>query len=67
MHRAGAALAEPAAEARIAQAEVVPQRIQQRHVGIVDLDDLRLAIDVKLDLHGRGSPLCRQDITKWLL
>ena len=45
MHRAGAALAEPAAEARIVQAKLVAQRVEQRHVGIVDLDRPRLAVD----------------------
>ena len=34
MHRAGAALREPAAEMRIVEADVVAQRIEQRHVRI---------------------------------
>src|SRR6266850_602273 len=34
MHRAGAALREPAAEMRIVQAELAAQRIEQRHLGL---------------------------------
>src|SRR3989442_11159094 len=34
MHGAGAALREPAAEVRIVQAEIVAQRIEQRHLGL---------------------------------
>src|SRR5262249_50437943 len=47
MDRASAALREPAAEARAVQREVVAQRIKQRHVGIVDGDPDRLAVDVQ--------------------
>ena len=46
MHRAGAALREPAAEARPVQREIVAQRIEQRHVGIVDVDRDRLPLTV---------------------
>jgi len=49
MHRAGPALPETAAEARIVELEIIAQRIQKRHVGIVDLDRLRLAVDMELD------------------
>jgi hypothetical protein len=45
--RAGAALRQPAAEARAVQREVVAQRIKQRHVGIVDGDPDRLAVHVQ--------------------
>src|SRR3954464_7675692 len=34
MHGAGAALREPAAEMRIVEAEIVAQRVQQRHLGL---------------------------------
>src|ERR1019366_6207740 len=53
MHRAGAALAEPAAEARIVEAELVAQGVEQGHLGIVDLDRVRLAVDREVELrHG---------------
>src|ERR1700761_1952273 len=46
-NRAGAALAEPAAEFWPTQVEVVAQGIKQRHVGIVGIDAVRLAVDLK--------------------
>jgi hypothetical protein len=51
MHRAGAALREPAAEMRIVQAEIVAQRVEQRHVG-VDIDLVLLAVDVEGEVFG---------------
>jgi hypothetical protein len=45
MHRAGAALAEAAAVMRAGQAEVVPQRIKQRHLGVVHGDADGAAVD----------------------
>src|SRR6266850_3360817 len=53
MHGAGAALREPAAEVRVVQAEIVAQRIEQRHLG------LRVHRNA-LAVHGepiRGHPL----------
>ena len=45
MHGAGAALAEAAAETRAVQAEIVAQRVEQRHRGVVDGKVDRLAVD----------------------
>ena len=54
LHRAGAALTEAAAEARIVELELIAQGVEQRHVGIVDLDRARRAIDGECELdHGR--------------
>ena len=47
VHGAGAALAEPAAEARALQREVVAQHVEQRGVGI-DVDRARLPLTVRL-------------------
>src|SRR5262249_34073695 len=47
MHGAGAALTKPAAEARAMQREIVAERVEQRHVGIIDGDRDRLAVDVE--------------------
>ncbi len=47
LHGAGAALRHAAAEARAAQGEVVAQRVEQRHVGIVDGERFPLAVDVE--------------------
>ena len=47
MDRAGAALAEPAAEAGIDQAKVIAEGIEQGHVGVVDLDRPRPTVDLK--------------------
>src|SRR5262245_11337432 len=47
MDGAGAALTEPATEQRAVEIEVLAQREQQRHVGIVDGDRARPAVDVK--------------------
>ena len=59
MNRAGAALAEPAAEARPVQPEIVAQRVEQRHVGIVDGDPDRLAVDVeRFSLRHGVLPCC---------
>ena len=49
MYRARTALAEAAPEARVVQPEVVAQSIKQRHMGVIDLDRLRLAIDSEGD------------------
>ncbi len=49
MHCAGAALRQPAAKMKPVQAKLVTQRIQQRHIGIVRVQDARLAIDGQLD------------------
>src|SRR5580700_10176941 len=46
MHGAGAALGKPAAEMRIVQAEIVTQRVEQRHV-VVRLYGAHLSIDVE--------------------
>src|SRR5262249_17764163 len=57
--RAGAALAEPAAEARPLEPEIVAQHVEQRHLGVVDGDGDRPAVDVEgLPLgHGRTPRL----------
>src|SRR5436190_23181532 len=47
MDRARTALAEAAAEARPMQFEIIAQRIEQRHVGVVDRYRDRLAVDIK--------------------
>src|SRR5207248_7949943 len=47
LHRAGAALPKPTAKARVVQSEFVPQRIKQRHAGIIDLDLMHHAINVQ--------------------
>ena len=59
MHGAGAALGEPAAEMRIVQAEIVAQRVEQRHV-LVRLHGVHLAVDVegKLLGHRPASSIC---------
>src|SRR5215510_4675665 len=59
MYRASAALAEPAAEARAPEREIVAQRIEERHLGIIDGDPDGFSVDVQqLSLrHGR-SPGC---------
>src|SRR5262245_56502880 len=58
---AGAALAEAAAETRIVQAEVIAQRIEERHVWVVDLDCLCLAIDNEREALGHQYLLeCEQ-------
>ena len=55
--RASAALAEPAAEARAVKAEIVAQRIEQRHRRVVVGDrDTRLPFTVS-DLVSHGRPL----------
>ena len=46
MHRAGAALRQAAAEMRIVEADVVAQRIEQRHVRI-GIDGVGLAVHVE--------------------
>ncbi len=57
MHGTGAALREPAAEMRIVEAEIVAQRIEQRHVGI-GVDRVDLAVHVEIySSHGGMSPL----------
>src|SRR5262245_8457300 len=57
MHGAGAALRKAAAEMRIVEAEVVAQRIEQRHIGI-GVDRVDLAVDVEVYAsHGGMSPL----------
>src|SRR5258706_5409206 len=48
---AGATLSEPAAEARVVQLQLVTKRIEQRHARVVDLDCMRLAVDLE------GKPL----------
>ena len=53
MHGAGAALREPAAEMRIVEADVVAQRVEQRHVGI-GIDGVRLAVDGQRKCLGHG-------------
>src|SRR5580704_16234 len=59
MHSAGAALGEPATEMRIVQAEIVAQRIEQRHV-LVRLYGAHLSIDVEGILLGHcpASSIC---------
>src|SRR5579863_370431 len=49
MHGAGAALAEPTAEMRVVEAEVVAQHVEQRRVGI-GLDRAVGAVDVEGEL-----------------
>ena len=49
MHGAGTALTEAAAESRAAQAEIVTQRVQQRHRWIVDGEMHGLAVDIERD------------------
>src|SRR5215510_7811902 len=54
LHRAGAALPEPAAEARVIELKLIAQGVEQRHVGIVDVDRARPAVDGESELrHGR--------------
>jgi len=48
------ALAEPAAEPRIVQSDIVAQRVEQRHIGIVDGDRARLAVHVKREALRHG-------------
>ena len=55
MYRAGAALAQTAAETRIVELQIVAQRIQQRHVG-VGVDRVLLAIDIEDDVLRHGAP-----------
>src|SRR5262249_16006410 len=55
MHGAGAALREPATEMRIAQSELVTQRIEQRHVRI-GIDRMHLAVDVQREFLVHGYP-----------
>src|SRR5437764_8155421 len=52
VHRARAALTQPAAEARSMHPEVIAQRIEQRHLRIVGRDGRRLAVEIEVDLHG---------------
>src|SRR4051794_24242173 len=52
MHRAGSALAQPATEPRTVEAKIVTQRIQERHLGIVDIDAHGFAVDVECYFHG---------------
>jgi len=66
MHRAGAALRQPAAEMRIVQAEIVAQRVEQRHVGI-DIDLVLLAVDVQGELLGHAASLARTDVLRHIL
>src|SRR5262249_590339 len=47
VHRAGAALAEPAAEARALERKVVAQCIKERHLRVIDVDRNRAPIDAK--------------------
>src|SRR5262245_11710912 len=54
LHRAGAALSEPATEARIVELELIAQGVEQRHVGVVDVDRARPAVDGECEpSHGR--------------
>ena len=62
VHGAGAALREPAAEFRIVQADVVAQRVEQRHVRI-GIDGVRLAVHVERELLGHGG----RPPSMWLL
>src|SRR6266581_3845290 len=56
MHRAGAALAKPAAEAWIVELELIAQGVEQRHVGIVDVDRARRAVDGECQLRHWRPP-----------
>src|SRR6202795_1817686 len=47
MYGAGAALAEATPEARSVQAEIVAQRVQQRHGGIFDRKTHGLTVDIE--------------------
>ena len=47
VHRASTALAQPAAEARRVQSQVVAQGVEERHVGIIDRQALGLAINMQ--------------------
>ena len=49
MHRASTTLAESAAEARAVQADIVAQRVQERHRWIVDGDAGGTAVDIERD------------------
>src|SRR5580704_5966695 len=59
MHGAGAALGEPTTKMRIVQAEIVTQRVEQRHV-VVRLYGAHLSIDVEGILLGHcpASSMC---------
>src|SRR5688500_11797530 len=54
VHRTGAALREAASEARAVEIEIVAQRVEQRHLWIVDAQVVRLAVDVELNILGHG-------------
>ena len=54
MHRARAALAQAAAEARPVQTQIVAQCIEQRHLRIVGGDRRRLAVQIERDQFHRG-------------
>ena len=55
MDGAGTALRKAAAEARIAHAEIVAQGIEQRHLRIVELDRMRLPVDLQANGLGHFS------------
>src|SRR5688572_19441324 len=54
VHRTSAALREAAAKARAVEIEIVAQRVEQRHLRIVDAQVVRLAVDGKLNILGHG-------------
>src|ERR1700690_1368822 len=56
LHGAGAALRQPAAEMRIVEADIVAQRVKQRHVGI-GIDRMGLAVDVEVKFLAHGVSL----------
>src|SRR5262249_26997390 len=58
MDRAGAALAEPAAEAWPLEREIVAQRIEKRHRRVIDHDRDWAAIDGERFPFGHGRPPC---------
>ncbi|HEX4259567.1 MAG TPA: hypothetical protein VHY76_00550 [Acetobacteraceae bacterium] len=55
MHRARAALAQAAAEARIVEPQMVAQGIQQRHLG-VGVDGVLLTIDIEDEVPDHETP-----------
>ena len=61
MHRAGAALAEAAAELGAVERQIVAQHVKQRRVRI-GIDRMRVAVDIEVD-HGPSFIAARISVT----
>src|SRR5207237_7925681 len=57
MHGAGAALGEAAAEARAVESQVIAERVEQRHLGIVDRNRDRSTVDIEGNRGGHDPSL----------